>query len=215
MRTLFCTFRKLVPVVLILFTIHAALLTAQPKGKSKPSKLVLGTVVDQDDHPIPTAIVSLTNLETQKIQQDITDDKGEVRFAGLSPDKNYELQVQYHNVVGEKNSISIYDTRAKREFYWKLPLKWAEAQKEIQLLTWVSDEQGRGLAGATVKFTATKKIQTLTATTDPQGFASKWLSTEDTYSIVTAAPGYETLVKEAFTPSSNMGKMLIQLKAAK
>lgn len=199
-------------VMVLLFVVP---LLAQPKGKGKPSKLLLGTVVDLDDHPIPTAIVSLTNLKTKKIQQDISDDKGEFRFGGLDPDADYEVQVLYHNVLGEKSKISMYDTRTKREFYWKLPLKLPDAQKEVEVVFWVSDEQGRGIPGAGLKFTSSKKIETLTSTTDVQGFAGRWLSTTDNYSIVAEAKGYETQVREAFTPTPEIGKMQIQLKAAK
>lgn len=202
-------------LVLAMALLFAATLQAQPRGKNNPSKLLLGTVVDQDDHPIPTAIVSLTNIKTKKIQQDISDDKGEFRFGSLDPDADYEVQVLYHNILGEKKKISMYDSRTKREFYWKLPLKLPDAQKEVQVVFWVSDEQGRSIPGAALKFTSSKRIETLTAATDAQGFISRWLSTTDNYSIVVEAKGYETQVKEVFSPTSEIGKMRIQLKAAK
>jgi hypothetical protein len=79
----------------------------------------------------------------------------------------------------------------------------------------VTDEQGRGVPGATLKFTGSKRIQTLTATTDSSGKTHQWLSMADTYSIVIEARGYETQVREAFKPSREIGGLQIPLKAAK
>lgn len=201
--------------ILVILVLGLTLLWAQPSKKEKPSKLVLGVVVDQEDQPLATAVVSLTNLQTKKISQDITDDKGEFRFGGVNPDNNYELQAFYHSYVGQKEQISMYDTRPKREFYFKLPVKLADASQEIDTGFSVTDEQGRGVPGASLKFTASKRIQTLTATTDSSGKTHQWLSLVDTYSIVIEAKGYETQVREAFKPSREIGGLQIPLKAAK
>lgn len=79
----------------------------------------------------------------------------------------------------------------------------------------VMDEQRRSVAGATLKFAGAKKIQTLTATTDAEGRAHKWLSRADTYAIVVEAKGFETQVREAFTPVREIAIVEIPLKAAK
>jgi hypothetical protein len=101
---------KLISILVILL-LGLTGLWAQSSKKQKPSKLVLGVVVDQEDQPLATAVVNLTNLQTKKISQDITDDKGEFRFGGVNPDNNYELQASYHSYVGQKELISMYDTR--------------------------------------------------------------------------------------------------------
>ncbi len=189
---------------------------AQLKSKApKPSKRVLGVVVDQTDQPIPTAIVNLTNLQAKKVSQDITDDKGEFQFGGLSPDADYDVQAIYHNVQGPVERISIYDTRSKREFYWKLPTLLADARQEIDLIIGVSDEKGRGIPGATVKFTGTKKIETLIATTDSNGRTDKWLSPNENYSVVTEAMGYQTDVGESFKVTREAASLRVVLKPAK
>jgi hypothetical protein len=201
----------------LLLVLSTSLLCAQfskPK-KEKPSKLVLGQVVDGGDQPIPTAIVNLTNLQTKKVSQDITDEKGEFRFAGLNPDADYEVQAVFHDRSGPNERISMYDSRAKREFYWKLPLKLAEANKEVETQFAVVDEQNRGIPGAMVKITANKKIETLIASTDAAGRAHQWLSTADTYAIVVEAKGYETLVREAFVPERSVPGVQFNMKAAK
>jgi hypothetical protein len=187
----------------------------KPKPDKKPSKLVLGVVVDQDDQPISTAVVSLTNLQTKKISQDITDDKGEFRFGGLNPENDYDVQASFHDIAGEKERISMYDSRAKREYYWKLPVKLTDASQEVPVGFLVMNEQRRSVAGATLKFTSTKKIQTLTATTDAEGRAQKWLSRADVYSIIVEAKGFETQVQKAFTPVREIAFVEIPLKAAK
>lgn len=192
-----------------------SVLAAQGSKKAKPSKLALGVVVDQDDQPIPTAIVNLTNLQSKKISQDITDEKGEFRFGGLSPDINYELQALFHDHWGKKETISIYDTRLKREFYFKLPVKLAEASQEVTIGFVVMDEHGRGIPGASLKITGTQKIEKLTATTDSNGRSQLWLSTVEHYSIVVEAKGYETQVRESFTPTKEIAALQIPLKAAK
>ncbi|MBZ5552277.1 MAG: carboxypeptidase-like regulatory domain-containing protein [Acidobacteriia bacterium] len=199
-------------VILILIV---SVLAAQGSKKAKPSKLALGVVVDQDDQPIPTAIVNLTNLQSKKISQDITDEKGEFRFGGLSPDINYELQALFHDHWGKKETISIYDTRLKREFYFKLPVKLAEASQEVTIGFVVMDEHGRGIPGASLKITGTQKIEKLTATTDSNGRSQLWLSTVEHYSIVVEAKGYETQVRESFTPTKEIAALQIPLKAAK
>ena len=206
--------KKIFALSFILF-LSAPVLGGQGSKKAKPSKLALGVVVDQDDHPIPTAVVNLTNLQSKKVSQDITDEKGEFRFGGLSPDINYELQAFFHDHWGKKETISIYDTRLKREFYFKLPVRLAEASEEVTMGFLVLDEQGRGIPGASLKFTGTRKIETLTATTDSNGRSQLWLSTTDHYSVVVEAKGYETLVRESFTPSKEIAAIQIPLKAAK
>jgi hypothetical protein len=211
--------KHFVPLLLLLF--GTSLVWAQfsnspkPKPSKIPSKLVLGVVLDQDDQPLSTAIVSLTNLKTHKVLQDITDDKGEFRFAGLDPDNDFDLQAVYHNVTGPKERISMYDTRFKREFYWKLPLKLSAALQEVEVLFAVADSSGRSIPGATFKFTAPEKIETLTTVADSTGRAHKWLSSQRAYSVVVEAPGYETYVNEAVKPERNMAVMQILLKAAR
>jgi carboxypeptidase family protein len=209
-----CLSQKIFVVSIILF-LSVSVLDAQGSKKAQPSKLVVGVVVDQDDHPIPTAVVNLTNLQSNKSSQDITDEKGEFRFGGLSPDNNYELQALFHDHWGKKESISIYDTRLKREFYFKLPVKLAEASQEVAISFLVIDEQGRGIPGASLKITGTQKIETRTTTTDSNGHSQLWLSTVDHYSIVVEAKGYETLVRESFIPSREIAAIQVPLKVAK
>jgi hypothetical protein len=199
----------------VILVLSLSILSAQSSKKAKPSKLVLGVVVDQDDHPIPTAVVNLTNRQSKKISQDITDEKGEFRFAGLNPDTDYDLQALFHDHSGKKEGISTYDTRLKREFYIKLPVRLAEASLEINIGLLVTDEQGRGIPGASLKITATQKIETLSVTADSDGRCQLWLSTTDRYSIVVEAKGYETQVREAFTPSKEIVALQIPMKAAK
>ena len=206
---------KISLVIVLVFS--SSLLWAQfgHRKRPKPSKLIMGVVVDENDHPISTAIVNLTNLQTKKISQDITDDKGQFQFGGVDPDIDYDVQAFYHNTQGPKERISIYDTRSKREFYWKLPISMADVSLEVNISFLITDAQGRGIPAAMLKFTGHKKIQTLTATTDSSGRTQTWLSTADTYSIVTAAKGYETDVRESFKPSSEISGLQIPLKPAK
>ncbi|MDD5543832.1 MAG: carboxypeptidase-like regulatory domain-containing protein [Acidobacteriia bacterium] len=187
----------------------------KPKPSKIPSKLVLGQVVDQDDQPIPSAIVNLTNLKTSKISQDITDDKGEFRFGGLSPEIDYDVQTMYHNAMGPKERVSIYDTRGKREFYWKLPLKLSDSLQEVNLLFVVSDTSGKPIPGATLKFTSPNKIETLTAVTDASGRTQKWLSSDRSYSVVASAPDHETFVQETLKPDRNAELVRVVLKPSK
>jgi Carboxypeptidase regulatory-like domain len=211
--TLSSLIKILAPVAILVLGL--TILSAQTSKKAKPSKLVLGVVVDQEDHPIPTAVVNLTNRQSKKVSQDITDEKGEFRFGGLNPDMDYELQALFHDHSGKKENISMYDTRSKREFYIKLPVNLAEASQEVNIGFGVTDAQGRGIPGASLKITATRKIETLSATTDSNGRGQLWLSTADSYSIVVEAKGYETQVREAFTPTKEIAALQITMKAAK
>ncbi len=216
MNTQIRSFRRIL-FALILLLLSGSLLWAQFGGrkKPKPSKTVTGQVADQNDVPIPTAVVNLTNLQTKKVEQDVTDDKGQFRFGGLNPDIDYNLQAFYHNVKGPVERISMYDTRSKRQFYWKLPITMADAAQEVDVIFQVSDAQGHGIPGATLKFTGTKKIETLTTSANSNGRTHEWLSMADAYSIVTEASGYQTDVHEAFKPTRDTGGLQIVLKPAK
>src|SRR3981081_3868431 len=100
--------RSTYTLLVVIFILGALAATAQ---KESPLRTVRGQVVDKDDKPLPTAIVYLENLKTQKVSTHIADDEGNYRFSGLDQNVDYEIHAEHQGMSSAKRSISTLETR--------------------------------------------------------------------------------------------------------
>ncbi len=87
--------------------------SAVPDKKDKQQgRLLYGKVLDQQDNPIPGAIVYLSNSRTHVVKTYIVGQEGTYRFPGLST-MDYEVYAQYNGHKSETKSVSQFDERSQ------------------------------------------------------------------------------------------------------
>jgi hypothetical protein len=91
-----------------------SLAAATPDKKEKQvGRLLFGKVLDQDDNPLPDAVVYLTDTRTRGIKTYITGPDGTYRFPALSTTTDYEIYAQYKGRKSATKSISQFDDRSQ------------------------------------------------------------------------------------------------------
>jgi Carboxypeptidase regulatory-like domain len=84
---------------------------AGPDKKDKQQgRLLYGKVLDQQDNPVPNAIVYLTDTRTHAVKTYIIGQDGTYRFPGLS-NLDYEVYAQYQGHKSDSKSVSQFDDR--------------------------------------------------------------------------------------------------------
>jgi len=87
---------------------------AAPDKKEKPNgRLLLGKVLDQQDNPLPDAVVYLTNTRTRAVKTYIVSSDGTYRFPALSASVDYEVYAQYKGRKSDTKSVSQFDDRTQ------------------------------------------------------------------------------------------------------
>jgi len=89
-------------------------------SKDTNTRIVTGVVKDQNDNPIPGAIVQLKSLKTSKIIDFPTKDDGRFTFRDLHLDENYELVAKHDQITSPVKKVTIYDTRKNIVLTFKL-----------------------------------------------------------------------------------------------
>jgi len=119
--------RTLGLVVLVAFAAAVMYAQGNPKGKESQLRTVRGTVVDNSESPVDTAVVYLKNAHTQDIITHLSDPDGTFRFSGLDLNVDYEIHAEKEGVTSSTRSISNFDTR--KEFVLTLKLDHKKSGK--------------------------------------------------------------------------------------
>ena len=112
--------RTLGMVALVALAAVAMYAQGNPKGKESQLRTVRGTVVDNSEIPVETAVVYLKNAHSQDIITHLSDSDGTFRFSGLDLNVDYEIHAEKEGVTSSTRSISNFDTR--KEFVLTLKL---------------------------------------------------------------------------------------------
>lgn len=105
--------------------------TAPDKEKKAPQiRTVTGTVLNDDDVPVPNAIVYLKNVKTRTIKTYIAGKDGAYQFNGLSPNIDYELYAEMDGHKSSSKTLSSFDSRPKANINLKIEAKKAENQSK-------------------------------------------------------------------------------------
>ena len=74
-------------------------------------RTVQGRVVDQENHPVASAVVYLRDDRTNSVRTYITDSAGHYRFTWLGEYDDYQLQANTQNFRSHRHTISQWDSR--------------------------------------------------------------------------------------------------------
>jgi hypothetical protein len=96
----------------ILLVVSVAAHATPDKKDKQQGRLLYGKVLDQQDNPVPNAIVYLTNSRTHAVKTYIIGQDGTYRFPGLS-NVDYEVYAQYNNRKSDTKSVSQFDDRSQ------------------------------------------------------------------------------------------------------
>ena len=86
---------------------------AQPAADKKDKgqgRLLYGKVLDQQDNPVASSIVYLTNMRTHEVKTYIVGQDGTYRFPGLT-NVDYEVYAQAEGRKSDTKSVSQFDDR--------------------------------------------------------------------------------------------------------
>lgn len=96
---------------ILLAIVLATLASGQSKKTKEPAeRTVVGIVTDENDMPVPGAIVQLKNLKTLDVRSFIAKEHGEYYFHGLATDVDYELKAEYEGKASGTKTLSSFDT---------------------------------------------------------------------------------------------------------
>lgn len=97
---------------IILFVLAlATLVFAQGKKSKEPTeRSVSGIVTDENDVPVPGAVVQLKNTKTLEVRSFIAKEHGDYYFHGLSTDVDYELKAESNGKGSGTKTLSSFDT---------------------------------------------------------------------------------------------------------
>ena len=96
----------------LLLVMSVAAYAAPDKKDKQQGRLLYGKVLDQQDNPVPGAIVYLTDTRTHAVKTYIIGQDGTYRFPGLSM-VDYEVYAQYKNRKSDTKSVSQFDDRSQ------------------------------------------------------------------------------------------------------
>jgi hypothetical protein len=82
------------------------------KKDKQQGRLLSGKVLDQQDNPVVSAIVYLTNTRTHVVKTYIVGPDGTYRFPGLTT-VDYEVYAQFNNRKSDTRSVSQFDERSQ------------------------------------------------------------------------------------------------------
>ena len=74
-------------------------------------RLLFGKVLDQQDNPLPDAVVYLTNTRTRSVKTYIVGPDGTYRFPALSTAVDFEVYAQYKGHKSDTKSVGQFDDR--------------------------------------------------------------------------------------------------------
>jgi hypothetical protein len=105
---------RVVAVICLFLVLAAIFASALPDNKDKNvGRLLLGKVLDQQDNPLPDAVVYLTNTRNRAVKTYIVGADGTYRFPALSAAIDYEVYAQYKGRKSDAKSVSQFDDRSQ------------------------------------------------------------------------------------------------------
>ncbi len=105
--------------MLLALTLVVGAVSAAPQGDSQ-TRTVSGQVLDKQDAPLANAVVHLKNNKTLALKTFITDESGDYRFSGLSPNVDYELHAELKGRRSDTKTISSFDSRKQLTIYLRI-----------------------------------------------------------------------------------------------
>ena len=98
-------------VCALLFAVGAITGSASAQKNKPVGRLLLGKVLDQQDNPLPNAVVYLTNSRTRAVKTYIVGADGVYRFPALAANVDYEIYAQVDGKTSDTKKMSQFDDR--------------------------------------------------------------------------------------------------------
>src|SRR3954454_2205664 len=115
---------SLMLLVVGLFVAGANPSFAKDKDRNETGRLLTGRVFDQQDTPLPNAVVYLTNPRTRApIKTYIVGSDGSYRFPALSPNVDYEVYAQFQGKRSDTKTVSQFDNRQQVNINLRVDMK--------------------------------------------------------------------------------------------
>jgi hypothetical protein len=115
---------KAVTLCSLVLIVISTSLWATPDKKDKPiGKLLYGKVLDNDDNPMPDAVVYVTNTRTRAVRTYIVGQDGGYRFPALTAAVDYEVYAQFKGHKSDTKSVSQFDDRSQVYLVLKINTK--------------------------------------------------------------------------------------------
>ncbi len=113
----------LLALALMMVTIAAVADPYYAKEKGEAGRLLTGKVADQQDNPLPDAVVYLSNTRTHVVTTYIVSKDGIYRFPALSPNIDYEVYAQFDGHKSDTKTMSQFDSRKQVQINFKIATK--------------------------------------------------------------------------------------------
>ena len=85
--------------------------SAALSDKEPQVRILTGSVVNQQEKPLPGAIVYLKNSKTMAVKTFIAGQDGSYRFNALSPNVDYEVYAEHNGKKSDAKTLSSFDSR--------------------------------------------------------------------------------------------------------
>jgi len=91
---------------------------------SQDTRIVTGTVTNQEGRSLAGAVVQMINMNSQQIWSNVTKSDGTYRFAAVEFAQGYRLQAKYQNYSGNVRHLSEYDWRPSAVINLRVDIDW-------------------------------------------------------------------------------------------
>jgi len=112
----------LIATFLVAFCSHPSVAADKKEDKAN-GRLLYGKVLDNDDNPLPDAVVYVTNSRTRAVKTYIVGKDGTYRFPALTTAVDYEVYAQLNNHKSDTKSLSQFDDRSQVYIVLKINTK--------------------------------------------------------------------------------------------
>lgn len=112
--------RIIVAILALALAVFAYGQDGKKKNKAPAERSVSGIVTDENDMPVPGAVVQLKNLKTLEVRSFIAKEQGDYYFHGLSTDVDYELKAESNGLGSGPKTLSSFDTHTEARINLKL-----------------------------------------------------------------------------------------------
>jgi uncharacterized protein YxeA len=85
--------------------------SAALSDKEPQVRILTGAVINQQEKPLPGAIVYLKNSKTMAVKTFIAGQDGSYRFNALSPNVDYEVYAEHNGKKSDAKTLSSFDSR--------------------------------------------------------------------------------------------------------
>lgn len=82
-----------------------------PPKKQATTRTLTGTVLNQNDLAIQSAVIYLKDTRTMAVRTYISNKDGSYQFGGLAPNQDYELYAEYQGDRSPTKTLSSFDSR--------------------------------------------------------------------------------------------------------